>query len=195
VASVDEYGFGTALAPGATWIQPRWYAYEWDTPFAEVCRLAPKLVSAFALCDVLPMPKITDLDVTILNPAPGTRPGSIPDVAECGKFQIKVKYYIGITPTQDHELRLTGIISEDAIYLPDESTIRTVSSDSRRVNFEAVATYRMMNRLAGSDTAHTGQTTYTAQLIWADRVDTRRCEDGVTCIPVRNTISGTGPCP
>ncbi|HEX8071312.1 MAG TPA: hypothetical protein VF546_15255, partial [Pyrinomonadaceae bacterium] len=40
VASVDEYGFGTALAPGATWIQPRWYAYEWDTPFAEVCRLA-----------------------------------------------------------------------------------------------------------------------------------------------------------
>ncbi|HEX8070933.1 MAG TPA: hypothetical protein VF546_13340 [Pyrinomonadaceae bacterium] len=45
VAGVGEYGFGTALAPGATWIQPRWYAYEWDTPFAEVCRLAPKLVS------------------------------------------------------------------------------------------------------------------------------------------------------
>ncbi|HEX8070931.1 MAG TPA: hypothetical protein VF546_13330 [Pyrinomonadaceae bacterium] len=46
-ASVDAYGFGEALAPGATWIQPRWYAYEWDTPFAEVCRLAPRLVSAF----------------------------------------------------------------------------------------------------------------------------------------------------
>lgn len=137
--------------------------------------------------NVTVMPRITGLSVRYIDETTQGR-----EVKECGLFEVIVRYTTGTTPST-HTIELIDLIELDAVFV--SRSVTETGRSSNMVRYEATLRYRMKNRLSGSDPAHTGQTTYLAELVWDDIGRRRRCEDGVSCISVRNTIPGTGPCP
>jgi len=183
VAQMVGDGLVEGMNEGSADITAEWPGIEVIQDGGTTCMAYETTNYAGGSAAVVPRPRITGLSLRIIDFAPNST-----EVRECGTFEIKVRF---TAITGNYIVQLTGNIEEDVTTLDANDRVISTNSDGT-TNYETTFLLRMKNRL--DNNATTGQTSYVARVVSGDRVATRRCVDGDTCVSVRNTIPGTGAC-